>query len=266
MPDLAAPPFEECEPVRAVRRNATRLAKSDLPILLVGELGTGRRTLATAIARERCARGLPLVELTGFDGISGRLREVTGAGTVILAHHVEVLDARGQVALAQHARDRRSLLVATTHPGVTLHSELAAQTDATTIALPPLRERPGDLTHWVELFLTQAAASVGRSPRRLSHQALGAVLRHQWPANLIELDSVIRKGVALAEGETIELGDLGFEADLVVQPLEAAVEEFRMRYVGQVLAHFGGNRTQAARALGVDPRTVFRYLAKTKDD
>jgi DNA-binding NtrC family response regulator len=62
-----------------------------------------------------------------------------------------------------------------------------------------------------------------------------------------------------------EPADVGFEDKLVVQQLNDAVEEFRMSYVTRVLTHFEGNRTQAARALGIDPRTIFRYLAKTKE-
>ena len=60
--------------------------------------------------------------------------------------------------------------------------------------------------------------------------------------------------------------DLGFANALVVKALTDAVDEFRMAYVEKVLAHFEGNRSQAARALGIDPRTIFRYLAKAKAD
>jgi DNA-binding NtrC family response regulator len=82
---------------------------------------------------------------------------------------------------------------------------------------------------------------------------------------LAELESVVRRAVALANTDTIGPADLGLTENFVVQPLAAAVEEFRASYVSRVLAHFGGNRTQAARALGIDPRTIFRYLAKSKD-
>jgi DNA-binding NtrC family response regulator len=77
-------------------------------------------------------------------------------------------------------------------------------------------------------------------------------VRRQWPGNLAELESVIRRATLLAEGEKIEPADLGFTEKLVVQPLNDVVEQFRMAYVKKVLAHFGGNRSQAARALGVD--------------
>ena len=100
----------------------------------------------------------------------------------------------------------------------------------------------------------------------MSDEARRAVASHSWPGNLSELESVMRRAVVLADSDIIEPSDLGFAEKLVVEPLNDAVERFRMAYVSKVLAHFNGNRTQAARALGVDARTIFRYLAKTKDE
>jgi transcriptional regulator with GAF, ATPase, and Fis domain len=56
--------------------------------------------------------------------------------------------------------------------------------------------------------------------------------------------------------------DLGPEAQKPIVPLEKAKEDFQRRYVLEVLERNNGNRTQTARDLGVDPRTVFRYLEK----
>ena len=56
--------------------------------------------------------------------------------------------------------------------------------------------------------------------------------------------------------------DLGPEAQEPILPLEKAKEEFQRKYVLDVLERNNGNRTQTARELGVDPRTIFRYLEK----
>ena len=56
--------------------------------------------------------------------------------------------------------------------------------------------------------------------------------------------------------------DLGPEAQAPIVPLEKAKEDFQRRYVLEVLERNNGNRTQTARDLGVDPRTIFRYLEK----
>ena len=87
-----------------------------------------------------------------------------------------------------------------------------------------------------------------------------------WPGNLAELFSIVQRAAVLCQGDEVEPAELGFSDALTlvggVQPLADAVDAFRMAYVARVLAHFDGNRTQAARALGIDPRTIFRYLAK----
>ena len=56
--------------------------------------------------------------------------------------------------------------------------------------------------------------------------------------------------------------DLGKEAETPIMPLEKAKEEYQRKYVLEVLERNNGNRTQTARDLGVDPRTIFRYLEK----
>jgi DNA-binding NtrC family response regulator len=56
--------------------------------------------------------------------------------------------------------------------------------------------------------------------------------------------------------------DLGGQESLLIVPLEKAKEEFQRKYVLEVLERNNGNRTQTARDLGVDPRTIFRYLER----
>jgi DNA-binding NtrC family response regulator len=63
--------------------------------------------------------------------------------------------------------------------------------------------------------------------------------------------------------QKLDASDLGLaEGETALQPLANAVEDFRRSYIDRALAHFSGNRTQTARALGVDVRTIFRYLEK----
>lgn len=262
-----APPFPESAAITKVRTTAAKLAASDLPILVTGAVGTGRRTLASALAKARSKAVKPLAEASAFEGVPDDLHDRTSP-TVLLLHHLHVLDDRGQTQLAGLVRDRRVVLVAT---GIAtdrpLVADLAALLDATHLKLPLLRDREGDALQWGEFFASRAAAELGVEAPKLSPDTRNAVSTNAWPGNLAELESVIRRAVLLGQGPVLTGVDLGFtEEKLKVQALEAAVEEFRMSYVLKVLAHFGGNRTQTAKALGVDPRTVFRYLERAKDD
>ena len=79
-----------------------------------------------------------------------------------------------------------------------------------------------------------------------------------------ELENRVRKAAVLCDGQVIAPEDLGLSAESLkpLLPLAAAKEEFQRDYVNQVLDRFAGNRTKAAEALGVDPRTIFRHLEK----
>jgi DNA-binding NtrC family response regulator len=262
-----APSFQEAENIQTARSMAARLAKSDLPMLITGEVGTGRRTLADAVASARANAEVPVVTFTAFEGLPSELRERQGRRFVGVVHHVHALGSREQMEIAAMVRDHRLLLVAVGKTGeAPLVTDLRALVEGTHIQLPPVRDREGDAVQWAEFFAARAAAELGGATRSMSDDARRAVASHSWPGNLSELESVMRRAVVLADSDIIEPSDLGFAEKLVVEPLNDAVERFRMAYVSKVLAHFNGNRTQAARALGVDARTIFRYLAKTKDE
>lgn len=263
-----APPFQEAENVRAARSMAARLARSDLPILITGEVGTGRRTLADAIAVMRAGTNVRVVTVTAFDHLPPELRERQEGRVVGVVQHVHAFGTREQMEIATLVRDRRLLLVAVGKPtDAPLTADLRALLEGTQITLPPLRERHGDAIRWAELFLAGADAGLGAVTRTLSEEARKSIATHSWPGNLSELELALRRALVLGESDLIEPPDLGLNGaeKLVVQPLNDAIEAFRMAYVSKVLAHFDGNRTQAARALGVDARTIFRYLAKAKD-
>lgn len=261
-----APPFSEVESVIKLRTLASKLTGSGLPILFEGEVGTGRRTLAGAIAASRAQGKQEVLTFSVVGGVPEGLRDV-GRQSVVVVHHLHALDPRGQAEVATLVRDRQVAFAGTARSReAPLAPELAALTEATRLVLPPLRERAEDVVKWAQLFLERAVADLGGKAPTLSADARRAVAAHAWPGNLSELESVIRRAVVLRQEDVIDRVDLGFEDPLVVQPLTDAVEDFRMSYVRKVLAHFDDNRTQAARALGIDPRTIFRYLAKAKDE
>lgn len=260
-----APLFRETDELVKTREIAVRLASSDLAIVISGEVGTGRRTLAGALASIRAARAGRVLTVSGFEELPVSLRDGRTMSTVVM-HHLHALSVRGQSELAGLVRDRRVLLIATRDSGgPALASDLAALVDTTEIVLPPLRAR-SDAVAWAEMFVARAAAELVGRVIPLSSDARASVATQQWPGNLAELDSILRRAVVLARVDLITPADLGLGEGLVVRRLSEAVDEYRMSYVAKVLAHFDGNRSQAARALGIDARTIFRYLAKAKPE
>ncbi|MBI4705598.1 MAG: sigma 54-interacting transcriptional regulator [Deltaproteobacteria bacterium] len=130
--------------------------------------------------------------------------------------------------------------------------------------LPPLRERGDDVLIIAKMLLSKYADELTSPVKGFSPAAMAAVKKYHWPGNIRQLQNRIKKALVLCEKTLLGPDDLdlGVTADIGVLPLEKAKEEFQRRYVLEVLEANGGNRTQTARDLGVDPRTIFRYLER----
>ncbi len=132
------------------------------------------------------------------------------------------------------------------------------------IYLPPLRERGDDVLIIARALLSQHAVELNPRVQGLTPQALAAIKKSPWPGNIRQLENRIKKALVLCDKTllTPEDLDLGKEAESQILPLEKAKEEFQRKYVLDILERNNGNRTQTARDLGVDPRTIFRYLER----
>jgi transcriptional regulator with GAF, ATPase, and Fis domain len=132
------------------------------------------------------------------------------------------------------------------------------------ISLPPLRDRGEDVVVLARWLLQRAARELGSRARGFAPGALVALRRYGWPGNIRELENRVKKAALLADRPLVTADDLdlGPESFAPVLALSQALEEYRKRYIGEVLDRNGGNRTKTAKDLGVDPRTIFRYLEK----
>jgi transcriptional regulator with GAF, ATPase, and Fis domain len=131
------------------------------------------------------------------------------------------------------------------------------------VRLPPLRERGDDLVMLARHFLTRFSRQYNRSDLTFSPAAMEALVAHDWPGNIRELEGRVKRAAVLAEGRSVEPSHLDLGSEGAVPPartLDEAVREFRDRFIAGVLALHGGNRTRAAAALGIDPRTLYRHL------
>jgi transcriptional regulator with GAF, ATPase, and Fis domain len=130
--------------------------------------------------------------------------------------------------------------------------------------LPPLRERGDDVLIIARALLAKHAEELGGQVHGFTPQALAAIKKSPWPGNIRQLENRLKKALVLCDRTllTPEDLDLGKEAESLILPLEKAKEEFQRKYVLDILERNNGNRTQTARDLGVDPRTIFRYLER----
>jgi transcriptional regulator with GAF, ATPase, and Fis domain len=152
------------------------------------------------------------------------------------------------------------------------------------IQLPPLRERPGDIHTLVIHFLEHYKQKTGRFIPGISRRALQALNSYDWPGNVRELENAVERAVIIASGRQIELDDLpeqiartaheerarargereraaaeGRSLTLEI-PVPATVEEIERRAIEATLDYTGGDKTRAARALGIGRKTLYRKL------
>ena len=130
--------------------------------------------------------------------------------------------------------------------------------------LPPLRDRGDDVLIIAKALLSKYADEFASAVQGFTPQALSAIKKYPWPGNIRQLENRIKKALVLCERTLLspEDLDLGKDNESPILPLEKAKEEFQRKYVLDVLERNNGNRTQTARDLGVDPRTIFRYLER----
>jgi transcriptional regulator with GAF, ATPase, and Fis domain len=148
--------------------------------------------------------------------------------------------------------------------GGRFREDLYYRLNVVNIYLPALRERGDDTTVIAKALLSKYADELHSSVQGFTPQAFVAIRKYPWPGNIRQLENRIRKGLVLCEKNLLDVDDLELEpnGESSILPLEKAKEDFQRRYVLEILERNNGNRTQTARDLGVDPRTIFRYLER----
>jgi transcriptional regulator with GAF, ATPase, and Fis domain len=146
----------------------------------------------------------------------------------------------------------------------TFREDLYYRLNVVNIYLPPLRERADDVVVIAKLLLQKYAQELGSQVRGFTPNALIAIKKYDWPGNVRQLENRIKKALVLCDKSLIGPEDLDLHPEVLqtIVPLDKAKEDFQRRYILEVLERNNGNRTKTARDLGVDPRTIFRYLEK----
>jgi DNA-binding NtrC family response regulator len=136
------------------------------------------------------------------------------------------------------------------------------------IGVPPLRERREDVEPLAEKFLASYAAKHGRPARRFDPAALAALAAYDFPGNVRELANVVERAVIVAEGESVGAGDLpeSVRASSSRGARRRTLAELENEYIREVLDASGGNKSEAARVLGISRKNLYERLARQKPD
>ncbi len=135
------------------------------------------------------------------------------------------------------------------------------------LTVPPLKDRgPKDIERLAEHFLDQYARRHRRKARSLSSQALARLVAHDWPGNVRELEHCIQSAVVLSKGKSIDQDQLSLPGTSGSNPASSGyapgtpLAEVERDHILRTVEACGGNRTEAARKLGIGRNTLARKL------
>jgi DNA-binding NtrC family response regulator len=320
----AAPEF------RAALAVAAKSARNRLPVLIVGEPGTGKETLARAIHSASLRAKGPLLtldckavaaniidsELFGhekgafpgaFSAKTGKLVHADG-GSLILDEIAclppqtqEMLDrvlATGEVRPVglngSYSVDVR--VVATTSRPLPddFNAGLAERIGATTVSLPPLRDRSSDIPALARHLLQRLAEQTGMKPLSIGNDALAVLMRYGWPGNVRQLAAVLFRAALQCDDSSltaqhfphiaIQSRYTGRRTDFTPTISEARseqviadaqgvtlytpdghvrpLEEIEADIIRLAIGHYRGRMTEVARRLGIGRSTLYRKLGE----
>ncbi|NOY13064.1 MAG: sigma-54-dependent Fis family transcriptional regulator [Deltaproteobacteria bacterium] len=155
--------------------------------------------------------------------------------------------------------------------GRRFRSDLFYRLNVINLHLPPLRDRGNDILLLALEFIRQLSQRLGKSVSGLAKPAAACLLAYHWPGNVRELHNVIERALALSCHDLLTVEDLPDQvrhpdgeaplpASLVEPGTILPLEEMERRYIHQVLDRLDGNRSLAARLLGIDRKTLYRKL------
>jgi DNA-binding NtrC family response regulator len=285
--------------MRELDRAISDVARADLPVLLVGERGTGKEIVAREIHRRhaeapakflkaRCAELTPRL----IDELFEEAGRVADAPATIFLDEIGELSPACQDALADaiasadgngHARNEQARLISATNRNIEeeirkqhFREELLYRLNGVCLRVPPLRHRREDIPAFLDFFLKRDAGELGIAPAEVQAKTIAVLLRHSWPGNVRELEEVARK--ILLSDERSALAGLdcfrtrvtdGAEEGATLPLKEAARNASRQverELILKTLSRTRWNRKRAARELGISYKALLYKLKQIAID
>ena len=146
--------------------------------------------------------------------------------------------------------------------------DLFYRINTVTLRISPLRKRPEDVPLLIRKFLLSGGVGLS-SVRSVSPRAMELLKKYHWPGNVRELQNTVERFKILVESDTITENDIPFnvknpvhETDYFDGSSSFLLEQVEKHHILRVLAHFKGNKTKAANAMGITVKTLYNKLAQ----
>ncbi len=143
----------------------------------------------------------------------------------------------------------------------TFREDLFYRLNVVHLQMPPLRERKSDIPMLVQHFLEKYNARVRKQIRGVTPEAMEMLVRHDWPGNVRELENTVERLVVLSTGPYLEPADLAFAGTIIAPALDressaVSLKDLERDHIIQTLQRFDGHKSETARALGIDRKTL----------
>ena len=150
----------------------------------------------------------------------------------------------------------------------TFRNDLYYRLSTITVMIPPLRERKGDIPFLTDHFLDRLAETHDRARATVSQDVLDIFSAYDWPGNVRELENVMERAFVLSGNGVLTVDDLPAKLRTLerVRTMDGlpSLEDIKKKHVLTVLKTVRGNKTKAARILGVDRKTLYRMMRNWK--
>ena len=223
---------------------------------------------------------------TGATTLKKGLIEVSSGGTLFLDEVTEMAPSM-QVKLLRVLQEKEVLRVGGTRPvkcdvrvlaatnrdvgeavkNGSFREDLYFRLNVVNLHIPPLSQRKGDIPLLAQHFLLKYASQMKKPVTRISAEVMALLVDYPFPGNVRELENLIERGTAMAQGDSIEVAHLpetlqkreGFDFRMIGGRLPT-LEEQEQTYISRVLDEVNGNQTVAAQILGINRASLWRKL------